>query len=203
MKVAKRTLQLTVNGTSYELDVPVNRTLIEVLRRDLHLTGTKSACNEGECGACTVHMNGRSVNACLVLAVEADGSRITTIEGIARPGELHPLQQAFIEEGAVQCGYCTPGMIMQALDLLARNPSPREHEIREGMAGNLCRCTGYEQIVRAISTVASGARHERFSMIKEALRRKEDRVRKAGRKTVKGRGKAGGGKKPGGRRRRS
>jgi carbon-monoxide dehydrogenase small subunit len=177
MSVPHRTIRLVVNSTPYELDVPVNRMLLDVLRHDLHMTGTKRACNEGECGSCTVHMDGRSVNACLVLAVEADGSSITTIEGIGADGGLHPLQQAFIDEGAVQCGYCTPGMIMQALDLLSRNPDPTEEEIRDAMVGNLCRCTGYEKIIRAVMKVSLGVRQERLRMIKEAVRRKVSKAR--------------------------
>jgi aerobic-type carbon monoxide dehydrogenase small subunit (CoxS/CutS family) len=177
MSMQHRTIRLVVNGTPYELDVPMNRMLLDVLRHDLHMTGTKRACNEGECGSCTVHMDGRSVNACLVLAVEADGSSITTIEGIETDGRLHPLQQAFIDEGAVQCGYCTPGMIMQALDLLSRNPNPSEQEIKDAMVGNLCRCTGYEKIIRAITKVSMGVRQERLQMIKEAVRRKDRKAR--------------------------
>ena len=145
---------LIVNGDPYRVSVRPNRTLLDVLREELGLTGTKRGCDQGECGACTVHVDGRAVNACLVLAIDADGSEVTTIEGLARRGELHPLQKAFVEEGAVQCGYCTPGMILQAAALLRRNPTPTPVQIRAGMAGNLCRCTGYAKIVKAIGAAA-------------------------------------------------
>jgi carbon-monoxide dehydrogenase small subunit len=149
---------LSVNGDPYRVSVRPNRTLLDVLREDLGLTGTKRGCDQGECGACTVHLDGRAVNACLVLAIDADGSEVTTIEGLARQGELHPLQRAFVEQGAVQCGYCTPGMILQAAALLRRNPSPTPAQIRLGMAGNLCRCTGYAKIVKAIGAAAETMR---------------------------------------------
>jgi carbon-monoxide dehydrogenase small subunit len=145
---------LTVNGDPYRVSVRPNQTLLDVLRDGLGLTGTKRGCDQGECGACTVHLDGRAVNACLVLAIDADGSEVTTIEGLARRGELHPLQKAFLEEGAVQCGYCTPGMILQAAAFLRQNPAPTTAQIRTGMAGNLCRCTGYAKIVRAIAAAA-------------------------------------------------
>jgi carbon-monoxide dehydrogenase small subunit len=143
-------ITLTVNGDAYSVHVEPNRTLLDVLRDDLGLTGTNRGCNQGDCGACTVHVDGKAMNACLVLALDADGSSITTIEGLADGGRLHPIQQAFIDEGAVQCGYCTPGMIMTAAALLDEHPSPTDEQIREGIEGNLCRCTGYEAIVRAI-----------------------------------------------------
>jgi len=143
-------ITLTVNGDAYSVHVEPNRTLLDVLRDDLGLTGTNRGCNQGDCGACTVHVDGKAMNACLVLALDADGSSITTIEGLADGGRLHPIQRAFIDEGAVQCGYCTPGMIMTAAALLDEHPSPTEEQIREGIEGNLCRCTGYEAIVRAI-----------------------------------------------------
>jgi carbon-monoxide dehydrogenase small subunit len=146
---------ITVNGETYVLEhVPVNRTLLQLIREDLGLTGTKEGCGEGDCGACTVLLDGKPVNSCLVLAVEADGKEVLTVEGLARGGKLHPLQQAFIEEGAVQCGFCTPGMLMAAKGLLDENPRPTEAEIRQGIAGNLCRCTGYLRIVRAIQKAA-------------------------------------------------
>jgi carbon-monoxide dehydrogenase small subunit len=145
---------LTVNGHPYRVSVRPNQTLLDVLRAQLGLTGTKRGCDQGECGACTVHLDGRAVNACLVLALDADGSRVTTIEGLARLGVLHPLQQAFVAEGAVQCGYCSPGMIMQGAALLAEHPAPSTAEIRAGIAGNLCRCTGYARIVKAIAAAA-------------------------------------------------
>jgi len=143
-------VHLTVNGDEHEVWVEPHRTLLDVLRDEIGQTGTNRGCNQGDCGACTVIMDGKAVNSCLVLAVDADGARVTTIEGIAPNGALHPIQQAFVDEGAVQCGYCTPGMIMTALALLEKNPSPTEEEIRAGIEGNLCRCTGYESIVRAI-----------------------------------------------------
>jgi aerobic-type carbon monoxide dehydrogenase small subunit (CoxS/CutS family) len=129
--------------------------LLEVIREKLELTGTKEACSLGECGACTVILDGKAVNSCLVLAVEAKGKEILTIEGLRQNGELHPLQKAFIDEGAVQCGFCTPGMILSAKALLDKNPDPDEDEIKEALAGNLCRCTGYVKIVKAVKTAAS------------------------------------------------
>ncbi|MBI5501484.1 MAG: (2Fe-2S)-binding protein [Deltaproteobacteria bacterium] len=154
-------ITLSVNGDPYRVSVRPNRTLLDVLREELGLTGTKRGCDQGECGACTVHLDGRTVNACLVLAIDADGSEVTTIEGLARRGELHPLQRAFVEEGAIQCGYCTPGMILQAAALLRQNPSPTSAQIRTGMAGNLCRCTGYAKIVKAIGKAAEVMKGQR------------------------------------------
>jgi carbon-monoxide dehydrogenase small subunit len=145
---------LTVNGALYELSVQPWETLLEVIRDKLGLTGTKEGCGLGECGACTVIMEGKTVNSCLVLAVEADGKQITTIEGLADGDRLHPLQEAFIETGGLQCGFCTPGMIMSAKALLDENPHPSEEEIRRGIAGNLCRCTGYTKIIESISSAA-------------------------------------------------
>ena len=127
--------------------------LVDLLRDNLGLTGTKKGCEIGECGACTVIMDGKAVNSCLVLAIQADGSKIRTIEGISENGELHPLQKAFLEHDAVHCGFCTPGMVLSAISLLEQNPEPTEYEIREAIAGNLCRCTGYQQIVDAIQSV--------------------------------------------------
>lgn len=159
-------ITLTINGSSESLTVPANLTLLQLLRDSLALTGTKNGCSAGECGACTVLLNGEPVNACMVLAVEADGAEVVTVEGltmkgkdgeIARQGDretLHPLQEAFVDEGAVQCGFCTPGMLMSAYALLQRNPSPTEDDIRTALVGNLCRCTGYTRIVRAIQKVA-------------------------------------------------
>lgn len=152
--IKEKAITLSVNGDSYALSVPVNRTLLQVIREDLGLTGTKEGCGEGDCGACTVLLDGKPVNSCLVLAVEADGREVTTVEGLAKDGKLHPLQQAFIDEGAVQCGFCTPGMLLAAKGLLDENPSPSEAEIRQGIAGNLCRCTGYVRIVKAIQKAA-------------------------------------------------
>ncbi|MBI4276998.1 MAG: (2Fe-2S)-binding protein, partial [Armatimonadetes bacterium] len=134
---------LTINGVAHALEVAPNATLLDVLRRDLGLTGAKESCLEGRCGACTVLLDGRAVNACLLLAASADGRAVTTIEGLGRGGDLHPLQQAFLEHGALQCGYCTPGMIMAGVALLASVPHPDEETIRRALHGNLCRCTGY------------------------------------------------------------
>ncbi|MBI4330494.1 MAG: (2Fe-2S)-binding protein [Chloroflexi bacterium] len=146
----KRQIALTVNGELYELDINPWKTLMEVIREDLSLTGTKKGCDTGDCGACTVLIDGKSALSCLVLAVEAQGKDITTIEGLARGGRLHPVQEAFIQAGAVQCGYCTPGMILTAKSFLDENPSPDEEQIRMGISGNICRCTGYAKIVEAI-----------------------------------------------------
>jgi len=148
-----------VNGEQRELDVSPTKSLLDVLREELFLTGTKRGCDSGECGACTVIMNEKAVNACLVLATELDGSMITTIEGLGRgPDELHPLQKAFIEKGAVQCGFCTPGIIMTAKAFLDSNPQPSEEEVRDAISGNLCRCTGYSKIVNAILAGAEDVR---------------------------------------------
>jgi len=161
--MSKIPIILNVNGIRHELAVKPNRTLLAVLREDLELTGTNEGCSTGDCGACTVLMDGLPVTSCLVLAVDADGAAITTIEGLAREGELHPVQTAFIEKGAVQCGYCTPGMIMSAVALLNENPHPTEWEVRTAIAGNLCRCTGYAKIVEAIMSVGQGEFLERIS----------------------------------------
>lgn len=148
-------IRMSVNGRPVELDVSPFTALVQILRDDLGLRGTKVGCNEGECGSCTVIMNGRAVSSCLVLAPQADGADIWTIEGLAGEGELHPMQEAFLREGAVQCGYCSPGFIMSGVALLARNPDPSEEQIREAIEGNICRCTGYQKIVRAIQSCAS------------------------------------------------
>jgi carbon-monoxide dehydrogenase small subunit len=147
-------ITLTVNGETEFLEVESHRTLLQVLRENLDLTGTKDGCNGGECGACTVLFDGEPVNACLILAVEADGHEVVTIEGLAQDGALDPLQRAFINRNAVQCGFCTPGMIISARALLDRNPQPGEMEIRQAIAGNLCRCTGYTRIVEAVQEAA-------------------------------------------------
>lgn len=147
-------VRLWVNGIEYERAVPFHLTLLDFLRDTLGLTGTKKSCNLGTCGACTVLLNGQAVNSCLILAVEADGKRVETIEGLMRNGEPHPLQKAFVEHGAVQCGFCTPGMILSAKALLDRAPHPTEDQIREALAGNLCRCTGYAKILQAVKAVA-------------------------------------------------
>lgn len=143
-------IELTVNGETLRADVPANWRLIDLLRRDLEMTGTHEGCGEGDCGACTVIVDGEAVNACLMLAVETDGCEVETIEGLAKGDKLHPIQEAFIEEGAIQCGFCTPGMIMTAKALLDRNPQPTELEVRRTLQGNLCRCTGYEKIVQGV-----------------------------------------------------
>jgi carbon-monoxide dehydrogenase small subunit len=142
--------QLKVNGETHEVTVKPNETLLDVIRYKLELTGTKKGCDTGQCGSCTVLLDGKPVNSCLILAIEARGKEILTIEGLAKNGHLHPLQEAFIQEGAVQCGYCTPGMLLSAKALLDENPSPTEEEVKEAIAGNLCRCTGYVKIVTAI-----------------------------------------------------
>jgi len=147
-------INITVNNKPYQLSIPPWRTLLEVIREDLGLTGTKEGCGLGECGACTVIMEGKAVNSCLVLATEADGKQITTIEGLADGDKLHPLQQAFVDHGGLQCGFCTPGMIMSAKALLDENPTPSEEEIKRGIAGNLCRCTGYTKIIESIKAAA-------------------------------------------------
>lgn len=152
-------VKFQVNGEQKELVTSPTKSLLDVLREDLFLTGTKRGCDSGECGACTVIMNGKAVNACLVLATELDGSKITTIEGLGKgPDELHPLQKAFIEKGAVQCGFCTPGIIMTAKAFLDLNSQPTEDEVRDAISGNLCRCTGYSKIVNAILAGAEEVR---------------------------------------------
>jgi aerobic carbon-monoxide dehydrogenase small subunit len=155
---SKQLVALNINGDVYELAVVPTHTLLEVLREDAGLTGTKHGCEQGECGLCTVLVDGRPQFSCLTLAVEAQGSEICTVEGLARGGELHPLQQAFGETGASQCGYCTSGMLMSAQGLLERNPSPSRSEIREALAGNLCRCTGYLAIIDAVELAAARMR---------------------------------------------
>ena len=154
-------LEFKVNGIARSLEVDPAQRLIDVLRDQLDLTGTKEGCGEGECGACTVIMGGRAVNACLVLGLQAQGQEVVTIEGLAQDGRLDPLQKAFIDEGAIPCGFCSPGMLMSAKALLLQNPNPGEAEIRSAIAGNLCRCTGYQKIVKAVQTVAqAGGGHE-------------------------------------------
>ncbi|HDI52596.1 MAG TPA: (2Fe-2S)-binding protein [Candidatus Bathyarchaeota archaeon] len=147
-------IRFKLNGREIEVDVEPNTLLLNLLREHLHLTGAKYGCGIGECGACTVLLDGEPILSCLTLAVEVDGREITTIEGLAEDGELHPLQRAFLEEGAVQCGFCTPGMILTAKALLDENPNPSEEEIREYLKGNLCRCTGYVNIVKAVKRAA-------------------------------------------------
>ena len=152
---SKQLVALNINGDDYELAVVPTHTLLEVLREDAGLTGTKHGCEQGECGLCTVLVDGRPQFSCLTLAIEAQGAEIRTVEGLARGGELHPLQQAWGETGASQCGYCTPGMLMSAQALLERNPSPTRGEIRDALAGNLCRCTGYQAIIEAVELAAA------------------------------------------------
>jgi carbon-monoxide dehydrogenase small subunit len=149
-------ITLDINGTSEVLDVPSNMTLLQMLREKLALTGTKNGCSAGECGACTVLLDGEPVNSCMVLAVECDGARVVTVEGLVHDRQLDPLQEAFMKSGAVQCGFCIPGMLISARALLDRNPAPSEDDIREALVGNLCRCTGY---IRIIDAVRAAARH--------------------------------------------
>lgn len=152
--MAQHNITLTVNGTEETVQVASNTTLLTLLRERLGLTGSKNGCSAGECGACTVLVNNEPVNACLILAVEVDGAEIVTVEGLARDGQLDPLQRSLIEFGAVQCGFCTPGMLITARALLDRNPSPDEGEIKDALRGNLCRCTGYTRIIDAIKVTA-------------------------------------------------
>ncbi len=150
----KQVVEFNVNGQVYEMEVEPWRTLLEVIRDQLELTGTKESCSDGNCGACAVLMDNKAVNSCLVLAVEAQGKDIVTIEGLAKDGQLHPIQEAFIEHGAIQCGFCTPGMVLATKALLDENPNPTDEDIKKAIAGHLCRCTGYFQIVEAIKAAA-------------------------------------------------
>jgi carbon-monoxide dehydrogenase small subunit len=154
--MAKHSIRLRVNGVHEDVEVPSNMTLLTLLREQLGLTGTKDGCSAGECGACTVMMNGEPVNSCMVLAVEVDGADILTVEGLSHDDQLDPLQEALIDLGATQCGFCTPGILISARALLDRNPSPTEGEIKSALRGNLCRCTGYVRIVRAVEQAAQG-----------------------------------------------
>jgi aerobic carbon-monoxide dehydrogenase small subunit len=151
-------VQLRVNGAEVRQAVPDHTLLVEFLRQNLRLTGTHVGCDTSQCGACTVHLDGRSVKSCTMLAIEAEGAEITTIEGLAKNGEFHPMQAAFKEHHGLQCGFCTPGMIMSATDLCSRTPDPSEHEVRHWLEGNLCRCTGYHNIVKAVRAGAAGMR---------------------------------------------
>jgi len=151
---SKQLILLKVNGCEYEVAVHPNRTLLEVLREDLMLTGAKEGCDDGSCGTCTVLMDGLPIRSCLRLATDAQGRELTTIEGLAEGDPIHPIQKAFIDNGAIQCGYCSPGMILTAKALLDKNQSPTEKEIKQAISGNLCRCTGYNKIVKAIKTAA-------------------------------------------------
>ena len=157
----KQLIELSINGECYEVAVEYNRTLLDTIREDIGLTGTKKGCDSGDCGACTVLMDGKPVNSCLVLAVDARGKDILTIEGLAQGTKLHPIQESFVQQGAVQCGFCTPGMILSAKALLDENPDPTEEEVRTAIAGNLCRCTGYVKIVQAILAAAPAMAAER------------------------------------------
>jgi carbon-monoxide dehydrogenase small subunit len=158
--MSEHSITVRVNGEQERITVPANMTLLELLRQDLVLTGTKNGCSAGECGACTVLMNGEPVNACMVLAVEADGAEVVTVEGLALDGQLDLVQQEFMDEGAVQCGFCTPGMLISARALLTRTPHPTEEQIREALVGNLCRCTGYTRIVQAIHKASSSTERD-------------------------------------------
>jgi aerobic carbon-monoxide dehydrogenase small subunit len=154
--VSSKFVTVEVNGVSYERDVEARRLLVHFIRDDLELTGTHVGCDTGNCGACTVLYNGEAIKSCMVLAIQADGAKIDTVEGLSSDGELHPLQQAFGAHHALQCGYCTPGMLMSAKHLLDSNPEPTENEIRTAIQGNICRCTGYVNIVEAIAAAAKG-----------------------------------------------
>lgn len=154
---ARTSITVTVDGTEYTDDVEPRMLLVQYLRDVLSKTGTLIGCDTTNCGACTVHVDGRSVKSCTMFAVQADGAEVTTIEGLSRDGELHPMQEAFHECHALQCGYCTPGMIMQSIDLLSEHPDPDEHTVRNGLEGNLCRCTGYQNIVKAVQTAAKNS----------------------------------------------
>jgi len=156
----KSQIKIKVNGEWHELTVPNKKTLLEVIREDLNLTGTKKLCNTGECGSCTVLMDGMAVNSCIVLAVDANGKEITTIESLSQIGKLHPIQEEFVARGAIQCGFCTPGMILSAKALLDQNPNPTELEVKKAISGNFCRCTGYVRIVNAILSAAERLRGE-------------------------------------------
>jgi carbon-monoxide dehydrogenase small subunit len=153
--MSKHNITATINGDETEFACGSDQTLLEVLRNELQLTGTKNGCGTGDCGACTVILNGRAINACLVLGAELEGATVETIEGMAKGSELHPLQQKFLDQAALQCGVCTPGILNMAKALLEKNPDPTETEVRFGLAGNLCRCTGYDKIIRAVLDVAA------------------------------------------------
>ena len=147
-------IKFVLNDRDMDLEVPTDQRAVDLLREQMQLTGTKECCGSGECGGCTILVDGQSRLSCLMLSGQLNGRRITTVEGLAQDGEMHPVQKAFVEYGAVQCGYCTPGMILTAVDLLSTNPNPTRREIREGISGNICRCTGYQKIVDAIVAVA-------------------------------------------------
>lgn len=157
----KKPISMTVNGERYEFLVDSRETLLDALREGLGLFGAKEGCGNGNCGSCTVLLDDKPVDSCLVFALEADGSQVTTVEGLATDGRLHPVQQSFMEFGSLQCGFCTPGFLVSAKALLDRNPSPTEHDVRLAIAGNLCRCTGYDKIVRAVMDAAAKGRGKR------------------------------------------
>jgi carbon-monoxide dehydrogenase small subunit len=159
----KKNIRITLNGKSTNLEVSNHRLLLDLLRDEIGLTGTKEGCGTGDCGACTVLLNGKPVNSCLVLSGELDGADIVTIEGLKIGPELHPIQQAFIQDGGAQCGYCTPGMLMMSKSLLDENPDPTEEEIRFALSGNLCRCTGYAKIVQAVQEAAAELRAKKIT----------------------------------------
>ena len=166
---AKVRISARVNGEEVDFLCDPRQSLLECLRDVLNLTGTKEGCNDGNCGTCSVLLNGRLVNSCLVLGVEIDGQEVTTVEGLADSGHLHPLQQAFLDNAAIQCGYCTPGMLIASKALLDRNPDPTEEEIRLWLAGNLCRCTGYDKIVRAVMDAAAHMRNRKRTEERETI----------------------------------
>ncbi len=149
-----KTINLKINGRKRQIEIEENERLLDIIREGFHLTGTKEGCGEGECGACSVLLNGKLVNACMIMAFQAEDSEVITIEGLGENEKLDPIQQAFIDTGAVQCGFCTPGMVLSAKALLMKNPTPTKQEIRRGISGNLCRCTGYEKIVEAVELAA-------------------------------------------------
>ncbi len=157
----EKQITFTINGETMTKTVKVHRTLLEFIREDLYLTGTKEGCNEGECGACTILFDGKPLNACLMLAIEADGHEIETVEGLSKDGKLHPLQEAFIEVGAVQCGFCTPGMLMSAKACLTEFPNATEEQIRKEMEGNICRCTGYNRVIQAVQAAQEKMKQEK------------------------------------------
>jgi len=163
MPIQKIPIAMSVNGEVYHLEVATHHSLLEVLRDQLDLTGTKVCCAEGECGACTVLVDGRSINSCLILAVETDGCEITTVEGLTTEGRLDAVQEAFLEEGAVQCGFCIPGMVMSARYILMKNPHPTLEQVKEGLGGNLCRCGGYTRIIEAVLKAAHAESPEQES----------------------------------------
>ncbi len=156
--MSKVSIAFTINGRAQQLDVEPHWTLLETVREQLRLTGSKEGCGTGDCGACSMIVDGKLITSCCMLAAQADGSDVTTIEGLAENGDLHPIQRTFIEEGGVQCGFCTPGMLLASKTLLERNPNPNLEDIREGLAGNLCRCTGYAKIYQAVVAAAERAR---------------------------------------------